>query len=75
MSPPDDESCPFMVRFYSVNAASPLQVERYASLGTALDRGRDLAALTEVRTAEVIDDRGMRYAEFSMLWSVPVEYQ
>ena len=61
----------FTVRSWSVNAAFARRDEPYASFIPAVLRAWEIAKDRSWRTAMVIDDRAMVWAQFNMLWSLP----
>ena len=68
------EELPFIVIVWSVNAA--LREERipYNRLADAINRARELASDQRYRTVEVVGLDGIRFAQFSLLWTVPPEH-
>lgn len=72
--PPQQQApVPFIVAGYPTDATLPPIEEPFSRFGPALDRATQIASSIGYRTAVVMDQNNMVYAQLNMLWAVPRE--
>jgi len=66
-------AAPFTVRGYPTDATLPPHEEQFSRLGPALDRAIQMASSVGIRSAVVLDQNNMVYAQLNQLWAVSRE--
>lgn len=70
---PPPAAPPFLVRGYPTDVTLPPHDEPFSRFGPALDRAIQMASAVGLRSAVVMDQNNMVYAQLNTLWSVPRE--